>query len=169
MEFPFRKLPTRQNVQQAAGFVPEADLSKVEACIICFRRITAVYQVLEANLNRFGLSFARLGILVMLLGRGDKGMTPSELADEGGITRATVTGLLNGLERDGLVERIQHPDDRRMFDIHLTEKGRDLVLAAQPAHFQLVASLMGSLTESELQQLIDLMNKIGTQSLPTTS
>lgn len=142
-------------------------MSKVEACVVCFRKMSEVHQALAANLSRFGLSFARLGILAMLLSGGDAGMTPSGLADEGGITRATVTGLLDGLEKDGLVERIKHPDDRRVLYVHLTKKGRDLVAAARPTHLKRVASLLGSLTEPELQQLMALMDKIGAGSPPT--
>lgn len=168
MEFPFRKLPSRLTVRLAADFIPQADMSKVEACLVCCRKMTEVYQVLEANLSRFGLSFARVGILALLLGSGEGGMTPSELADEGGISRATVTGLLDGLEKDGLVERIKHPHDRRMLYVHLTEQGRDLVAAVAPTHFELVAGLMRSLTELELQQLMALMDKVGAGSLSAT-
>jgi DNA-binding MarR family transcriptional regulator len=168
IEFPFRKIPNRQSVRMAADFIPEADMSKVEACIVCFRRISEVYQLLEANLSRFGLSFARLGILAMLHCGGDAGMTPSELADEGGIARATVTGLLDGLEKEGLVERIKHPEDRRVRRVHFTDKGRELVAAALPAHFERVAGLLGNLTELELKQLTALMDKIGAGSPPAT-
>lgn len=160
MEFPFRKLPNRQQIRQAADFIPGADVNKIEALVVCFRKVIDVYQALEANLERFGLTFARLGILSLLLGNPKGGMTPSELAEQGGITRATVTGLLDGLEKEGLVERIKHPEDRRMLHVHLTARGRELVAASLPAHFERAAAIVGHLTPAELQQLTALMEKI---------
>ncbi len=168
IEFPFRKLPTRQTASMASGYIPDADLSRVEAALICVRTMNDLYQSVEANLSRFGLSVGRLGILILLHNSGEAGRTPSELADEGGITRATVTGLLDGLEKEGLVERIKHPGDRRMLHIRMTPKGRDLIAAVLPSHVQLIAWALGSLTEAEIQQLIALAEKIGTGSPPRT-
>lgn len=165
VEFP-RQLPNRNTMRQMADFISEADISRVEACIVWFRKVSEAYQALEENLNQFGLSSARFGILSMLLNGGEDGVAPSELADEGGVTRATVTGLLDGLEKDGLVERIKHPDDRRMLRVHLTEKGRQLVVATLPAHFGRMAALLGELNEQELQQLMGLMDKVGPGALP---
>lgn len=53
-------------------------------------------------------------------------------AERSGVTRATITGLLDGLEKDDLVERQHRKDDRRMLSIHLTQKRRVLCLVAIP-------------------------------------
>jgi len=160
MFFPFRRLPRRVDLRRAAAVLSESELSRVETCAICFRRMNEVLQTLEANLSQFGLSFGRAAILALLRESGERGMTPSELAAEAEVTRATVTGLLDGLERDGLVERVRHPDDRRRLYVQLTPKGSDLIESAFPSHFRRVAQLMEGLTEPELRQLTALMEKI---------
>ena len=53
--------------------------------------------------------------------------TPGRVADALGVSRTTVTGLLDRLEGEGLITRAIDPHDRRCFVLHLTEKGQTLV------------------------------------------
>ncbi len=74
------------------------------------------------------LSGARMRILVHLtvndrLGRCE-GVQPSELADFLGVSRNTISTLLNGLEEQGLIERHLHPTDRRQLLVCITPDGR---------------------------------------------
>ena len=50
-------------------------------------------------------------------------MSPSELGDRLIVTRSTVTGVLDSLERRGLVRRSPHPTDRRSVVVEITAKG----------------------------------------------
>ena len=54
------------------------------------------------------------------------GQTQSELSDKGQIDRTTIGGLIDRLEKNLLVERRKHPQDRRAYMIHLTELGREI-------------------------------------------
>src|SRR5947209_16871651 len=53
--------------------------------------------------------------------------TPGRVADALGVSRTTVTGLLDRLEAEGLLTRAIDPSDRRSLVLTLTEKGRELV------------------------------------------
>lgn len=53
----------------------------------------------------------------------DEGMKLSELGRQAGLEPSTMTGLIDRMERDGLVCRCDDPADRRAQKIHLTEKG----------------------------------------------
>lgn len=53
--------------------------------------------------------------------------TPGRVADALGVSRTTVTGLLDRLEAEGLLTRSVDPSDRRCFRLDLTAKGHDLV------------------------------------------
>src|SRR5260370_35684689 len=69
-----------------------------------------------------GLSQGRMGALFRLLRCGD---TPlGDLAEDLGSTPRNITGLVDHLEKDGLVERVPDPDDRRSVRARLTESGR---------------------------------------------
>lgn len=52
--------------------------------------------------------------------------TLSSIADFMGVSKPTVTGIMNTLEKDGFVRRMQDPDDRRSIDLVLTKKSLDL-------------------------------------------
>lgn len=56
-----------------------------------------------------------------------RSMTMTELAEAQGITTAGATGSISRIERLWYVERIQRTDDKRVFDVRLTEKWRELI------------------------------------------
>lgn len=74
-----------------------------------------------ALLRPSGLSEGRLGALLTI--QREQGISPARLSDQLGVTRATVTGLLDGLEREGNIERRPDPTDRRGQTLHPTSRG----------------------------------------------
>jgi DNA-binding MarR family transcriptional regulator len=86
--------------------------------------------------------------------------TPSALADAAGVTRGTMTGLLAGLERAGLVTRAVHPDDARMFTIELAAPARDLLERVLPERVARIMAFMAALTPEEQCQLRGLLAKL---------
>jgi DNA-binding MarR family transcriptional regulator len=86
--------------------------------------------------------------------------TPAELADLTGVSRATMTGLIDTLERDGLVTRKPDPVDRRMMSVHLTPRGHQTLHEVLPGAFQNMAAMLAPLTESERKTLVRLLSKI---------
>jgi len=71
-----------------------------------------------------------------------------------------MTGLLDGLERDGLIERLAHPEDRRKIGIRLTAKGRQVLEDMLPDYYRHIAKLMTNLTEKERLELMSLLAKV---------
>src|SRR5690606_13496829 len=87
-------------------------------------------------------------------------ISPAELADMMGITRGAMTGLIDSLEREGMITREKHPDDRRMVKLLLTAKGRSKIDQYYPLHARRLSRFMNVLTKKEQKQLISLMNKL---------
>ena len=83
-----------------------------------------------------------------------------ELADAAGVTRATMTGLIDTLERDGFVKREPDPNDRRMMSVRLTSRGEHFMQDFLPGHFKAIASIMSTLTDSERKTLVQLLSKV---------
>ncbi|WP_238878532.1 MarR family winged helix-turn-helix transcriptional regulator [Achromobacter xylosoxidans] len=104
-------------------------------------------------------------VLLFLLHAQAGGLSPHELAARAGVTRATVTGLLDGLERDGFVLRQPGLDDRRRVTVTLTPKGRAAARLFKE-HAQWIGSLFDGLSQAERRQLGDLLAKVwrGTDS-----
>lgn len=76
------------------------------------------------------------------------------------VTRGNVTGLIEGLIRDGLVRRVGRPTDRRAHGLKLTSKGSALVDEYLPHHRGALAALNAGLTADESLQLAGLLHKL---------
>jgi DNA-binding MarR family transcriptional regulator len=87
-------------------------------------------------------------------------MSPHELADGAGVTRATVTGLLDGLERDGFVSRRAGKEDRRKIIVKLSAKGRAEAAQLFKTHTDWIDSLFAGLGPADRARLRTLLGKI---------
>jgi len=86
--------------------------------------------------------------------------TFSELAKRLGVTRSSVTGIITKLIQKGYVQKIQSSDDRRSFNILLTEKGQGLSEMHKNLHHKIAELISRNLSERELSQLAVLLDKI---------
>ena len=87
-------------------------------------------------------------------------INPSTLADKLGVTRATMTGLLDGLRKEGLIERRIQPEDRRKVGVLLTDNGHRILDKILPDYYRHYAKLTNYLDEGERQTLISLLKKV---------
>ena len=129
----------------------QVDVSAVEA-LSALRLASRTLQLLQERwADHHGLSSGRLGVLFRLLREGD---TPlGELAVALDSTPRNVTGLVDHLERDGLVERVPDPEDRRSIRARLTDKGRAKIEGIWKEGLQHQYALAGGLTAEEMAQL----------------
>lgn len=111
-------------------------------------------------LGKYGLSQGRFLILIVMNRQPDQETNPSILAKKIGVTRATMTGLIDGLEKEGLIRRAVHKNDRRKQSLRLTEKGRHVLENLLPDYWSRLYNLMNGLTKKELTTLIKLLEKV---------
>jgi DNA-binding MarR family transcriptional regulator len=111
-------------------------------------------------LSSFGTRHGRFNLLMMLKHCAVGKATPADLAEKTGVTRATITGLLDGLEKEGLVERSPDPDNRRSIRVKLTVAGQEFLDSVRPGYCRWFTSVVESLNEEERQQLLALLAKI---------
>jgi DNA-binding MarR family transcriptional regulator len=160
-----KDLPRYECLLEAAKLYPALDPSACEALLTLLRTGDETAAVIERELGEHGISHGRFGVLMLLWqdcepGEFKVGLTPAELADKAGVTRATMTGLVDTLERDSLVRREADPEDRRMMRVVLTAKAKNFLEKILPGHFRVIAELMQPLTEAERKTLARLLNKI---------
>lgn len=136
--------------------------STAEGVRLCFELLAvadAIDRDCARRLEPHGLSEARFVLLVLLESSPD-GLGPSLLADRAGVTRGTITGLLDGLEREGLVRRAPAPDDRRALLVRLTPDGKALARTLLRDHARWIDGLFASLSGAERRQISALLGKI---------
>jgi DNA-binding MarR family transcriptional regulator len=97
------------------------------------------------------ISYARLSALSVVVFRGP--LTLGDLATAEGVRSATMSGIVNGLEADGLVRRRPHAADRRAVHVEATAPGRRLLERARAQRIDLVASKLKDLSAEELDLL----------------
>jgi DNA-binding MarR family transcriptional regulator len=169
-----KELPRYECLLEAAKEFPELDPSAVEAFLHLLRTGDEVFGVTDRSLADRNISHGRFGVMMLLwrtaqpqaakLMGADPCIagprTPAELADAAGVTRATMTGLVDTLERDGFVKREPDLSDRRMMSVRLTPAGERFLDEYLPGHFKAIAALMSPLTETERKTLVRLLGKV---------
>ncbi|MEB4613653.1 MarR family winged helix-turn-helix transcriptional regulator [Leucobacter sp. M11] len=93
------------------------------------------------------LSEARLAALLAV--SAEPGITPGGLAEQLEVTRATVTGLTDGLERLALLERGGNAGDRRSVTLRVTAAGETLLTELTPSYAQWLSQLGLGVTEAD--------------------
>jgi DNA-binding MarR family transcriptional regulator len=146
------------------------DLFQVEdaGAFKLFTKLKFASHLLHRQIGEHGregrLTAARTHLLIRLAVEKRRGnedsISPSDLSHFLGVSRNTISALLNGLEEQDLIERHLHPTDRRQFLIHITPNGEKLIRSHMPNMVRFVAGLLSSLTEEERETLTRLLDKL---------
>jgi len=158
--FFLKGLPTDRNLRDFAERYPNMNPSALKTCAELMRTGSDLMAAFETILARSGLSQGRFLTLIVMNRAPDEAITPSTLAQRLGVTRATMTGLLDGLQKDGLIERRAHPNDRRKVGVILTASGSRILDSILPDYYRHFAKLTTYLDEGERQTLISLLKKV---------
>ncbi len=105
----------------------KVDLDSVEALAALRLAGRSVKALQERWAEKHDLSEGRLAVLFRLYRHGDCPL--GDLAEHLDSTPRNITGLVDHLERDGLVERVPDPEDRRSVHARLTDAGRKRIEA----------------------------------------
>jgi DNA-binding MarR family transcriptional regulator len=157
-------IPRYECLLELAKHVPDLAPLASEAYMHLIRTGDELYKVANLFLTKNGISQARFVVLILLSAPTVSNFvvptTPAELADMVSCTRATMTGLIDTLEKDGMVTRQQDPNDRRMMRVRITTSGRAFIDRLFPQHLRRVSTILGCLTESEQRLLVGFLQKI---------
>ncbi len=163
LPFTLQDLPSPEEIERIAKAlgipVPAGALYSM---VRLMRIANDMQEGLEQSLQPYGLSLGRFTLLITLLREEGHRLKPSVLAERAGVTRATVTGLLDGLEARGVVRRTAHPKDRRSLLVELTPEGLAFVTGMLPDHTERVAKMMSAVDESDEADLLRILEKIET-------
>jgi DNA-binding MarR family transcriptional regulator len=137
--------PAMINIEKSVGFL----LAKA------YQRACAIFKV---EFDNYELTPQQFGLLAFLW--GEDGLSQTELAARSQIDRTTIGGIVDRLEKEGLVKRIPHPDDRRAYQVFLTAKGEALENELCTLAIRAQARVNTPLTAEEQATLIRLLEKI---------
>ena len=158
--FFLKDLPTTRTLSDLAQRYPDLDPSALMSCIVLLRTGSDMLAALERILGRYGLSQGRFLTLIVLNRDPEEEVTPSDLAERVGVTRATMTGLLDTLAKDGWIERIQHNEDHRRVVVRLTEGGLAHLGRMLPGYYREISSIMAGLSRQEHEMISKVLGKV---------
>lgn len=106
----------------------------------------------------YGVTPPQFALLAFLWKRD--GLSQTELAEKTEIDRTTLSGLIDRLQKQGLVTRSPHPGDRRAYLVKLTAAGRNLETQLTPLAMNLRQQISAKLSAAEYEQLCQLLNRL---------
>jgi len=156
-----KDLPRYDALIRAAERCPTLQPSACDAYLNLLRTGDDVFAVVRRFLTGHQIGHGRFTVL-MLLGMGcqERPASPATLAEEAGVARATMTGLIDTLEKDGLVAREPDANDRRTIHVRLTGAGQAMLDAMLPDYFQCITRILQPLSETERKHLVRLLRKV---------
>lgn len=148
-------LSAERDIRQRLGHL-ELDFPALMAVSNIYRAATAVRSRVEREvLSTHGLSWGGFTILFVLWVWGP--LEAARLAEECGLAKGTLTGMVGTLEGRGLVDRQRMPADRRRVSIALTAAGRDLIERVFPHFNSVETAVVEGLARTEVEDLSRLL------------
>ena len=90
----------------------------------------------------------------------EDGLSQSELSAKSQIDRTTMGGIIDRLEKEGMLERRPHPEDRRAYQVFLTVKGKSMEEELCTVADTVIDKVTSPLSKEEHQTLIRLLTKL---------
>ena len=138
---------------------PEASAKATE----CAMNLVHIANLLEKRiadlLAPFDLSPAS-ALVLSILADSETPISPNQIADRMIISRASVTSLLDSLEKRGYARRRQHPSDRRMIWVEPTDLGLKIADDFRPIVHSHEKTWLGVLNEIEQEQLVEMLHRL---------
>ena len=130
--------------------------------MVVVRELVRTYQALEAadaaHLYQFGLTTSQADVIFTL--GNTEGMVFKDLGERTLITKGTLTGVVDRLQRKGLVKRKVCTQDRRRIHVVLTAKGEKVFADIFPRHIAHLKQYFDRLSNTDLKQGAVLLKKI---------
>jgi DNA-binding MarR family transcriptional regulator len=153
-------LPDENILRKFAARYPDAEIESVLQFLNILRIGSDLSEMLDAFLGKYSLLQGRWWVLILLMREENLSSTPSRLAEKSGVSRPTMTKLLSGLERDGLVARVKDDHDLRQCSIKLTPAGQTKLDDVMPDYYRRVKMLMACIPSEQRQEIISRLEII---------
>jgi DNA-binding MarR family transcriptional regulator len=125
-------------------------------------------QVRSRLRSQFDTTLPRFDLMAQLE-RHRGGLKMNELSRLLMVTGGNVTAIVDQLEKEGLVERLDEPADRRAFRIRLTKSGERTFIEMARAHEEWVVELLAGLSRRDQEELLRLLARVKENAVEASS
>ncbi|WP_437579262.1 MarR family winged helix-turn-helix transcriptional regulator [Sorangium sp. So ce887] len=142
--------------------LPQPERPEIDAIVeMIIYLYTESRRLTKGMASGFGLTGPQLTILKLLESFQD--LSLSTLSERIRAQNSTVTGIVDRMEREGLVRRERSKADRRVVHIRLSEKGARLAREIQVEPMEIFRSALLSLSSTDLRDLLRILTKLQRQ------
>ena len=139
---------------------PDGDAAAAEALSTLIRVGQSLYDEIDRAMQAsIGAPESALNTLAVIEG-AEMPLTPSQIGERTFRSSATMTSILDGLERRGWIRRIPNPQDRRSVLIETSEDGYAVADRFLPGIRKIERAVMGDLSSQELATLMRILTKV---------
>jgi DNA-binding MarR family transcriptional regulator len=126
----------------------------------------ALFMSRYSEIKGLGITPMELALLTIVNGHGGSA-TPAEISQLIMRNRSTVSGLLNRMERNGLIKRSGYENNKKLRKVTITRKGQDAL--DQTGKSDVLNEIVGALSDEEFKQLWLLLEKLQGMALNHTA
>lgn len=124
------------------------------------RTFTLVEKVISDNLRLYNLTSAKFNALMVIKHKGrNKGISQIEIGRHLVVTASNMTRLIDKLDKEGFIDRLNLKSDRRVNLVKISKKGSDLLDQLWPGYYKKIQELAKLLKHNELRQLTHILEK----------
>ncbi|MET8245021.1 MarR family transcriptional regulator [Streptomyces sp. NPDC005202] len=144
-------------------------MTRIDDCIafVLSKAYQRVHAELKPRLAAFGLTAPQYAVLLGLWEQD--GRSSAQLRERLVMDSATITGVIDRLERNGPAHPRPRPQDRRLVRLRLTDAGRALRDEVQRTTTELNADVLGAFREAEAEDLVARLRTIARKDEPEKS
>jgi MarR family 2-MHQ and catechol resistance regulon transcriptional repressor len=138
---------------------PNGASKGVHVWLLLWKATKALEAHAQRSVQALGMCLSDFAVLEALLHKGP--LPVNVIGKKVLLTSGSMTAAVDRLERRGLVERRDDPDDRRARIVHLTRAGRESIQKLFAAHEQDMERPISRLTSDEIESLTAILRKLG--------
>ena len=150
-------MPAREPTEQPADDVDDLTI-ELNSVFVGIMRATTKNG--EAYTSTLGLTPARVAVISALYRHPDMRLTVGEIATMLHVSSTNISRRLDGLERDGWVQRDRNPDDGRSIYISLTKDGRRKAERIMPGIYRRMSHVWSLYADDEKRLLLDYLSRL---------
>ncbi len=158
--FLLKDLPTSETFKKFKKDYPDLDVPRTSLFLRLLRVGSDLMTILDAYLRPFGLTHGRWITLILLHREDTHRAVPSVLAHKQGVKRATMTNLLDRLERDALIRRIACNKDGRSVQVELTKAGKNKLDQIMPGYYRMVKGLFKGIKLKSIKEMTIVLDEL---------
>jgi DNA-binding MarR family transcriptional regulator len=131
-----------------------------EALLGIVRTASLILKLSDRFFSDFGITDAQFNILMLLKHSGGKKVSQQDLSDRLVVNKSNIVGLVDRLERAGIVKRKTDPADRRSNQIVFTTKGLKLMDRVEGEYYARIDEVMDALNADEKNALVSALDDL---------